>query len=258
MRTANIDASAGTVEELTRIIAQIRDAWPTTRIVVRGDSGFCREDIMSWCEETGVKYVFGLARNPRLLARIARQMRRSRSRCVITGEASRRYRDFRYRTLTSWSRTRRVVGKAEVLPGPRGLNPRFVVTNLERSDIGARALYEDLYCGRGDMENRIKEQQLELFADRTSTHGMPSNQLRVYFSVFAGILLGIIRRVGLKDTGMERAQCDTIRVRLLKVACRLEISVRRVSLSLSSVFPLQMLFAHAAAVLHHAVAARAP
>ncbi len=132
------------------------------------------------------------------------------------------------------------------------------ITNLERSDIGARALYEDLYCGRGDMENRIKEQQLELFADRTSTHGIPSNQLRVYFSVFAGILLGIIRRVGLKDTGMERAQCDTIRVRLLKVACRLEISVRRVSLSLSSVFPLQMLFAHAAAALHHAVAARAP
>ncbi len=185
MRPSNVDASEGALDELVRIVAQIREAWPDVRILARGDSGFCREALMAWCEDSGVDYVFGVARNARLVRKIARQMRRSRSRCVTTGRPSRRFRDFRHRTLTSWSRSRRVVGKAEMLPGLRGANPRFVVTSLSGREIGARALYEDLYRARGDMENRIKEQQLDLFADRTSTATMRANQLRLHFSAFA-------------------------------------------------------------------------
>ena len=255
LRSSNIDASSGSVTELTRIVGQIRASWPTTRILVRGDSGFCREEIMAWCEAHDVDYVFGLARTPRLVARIGRQMRRSHSRCVTTGRASRRFRDFRYRTLTSWSRSRRVVGKAEVLAGRRGRNPRFVVTSLKRQQIGARELYEDLYCARGDMENRIKEQQLDLFADRTSTATMRANQLRLYFSVFAGILLQIIRNVGLAGTKLARIQYGTIRVTLLKIACQIRLSVCRV---LSSIYPRQHLFAQVALALRRAAAARSP
>ena len=258
LRPSNIDASEGALDELVRIVAQIREAWPEVRILVRGDSGFCREAIMAWCEANAVDYVFGIARNARLVRKIARQMRRSRSRCVTTGRPSRRFRDFRHRTLTSWSRSRRVVGKAEVLPGLRGANPRFVVTSLSVREIGARALYEDLYCARGDMENRIKEQQLDLFADRTSTATMRANQLRLYFSAFAGILLQTVRSVGLAGTALSRAQYGTIRARLLKVACQLRLSVRRVRLSLSSVHPRQDLFGHVALALRRAAAARSP
>ncbi len=258
LRSSNIDASSGSVTELTRIVGQIRASWPTTRILVRGDSGFCREEIMAWCEANDVDYLFGLARTPRLVAQIGRQLRRSHSRCVTTGRASRRFRDFRYRTLTSWSRSRRVVGKAEVLAGRRGRNPRFVVTSLTRRQIGARELYEDLYCARGDMENRIKEQQLDLFADRTSTATMRANQLRLYFSVFAGILLQIIRDVGLAGTKLARAQYGTIRVTLLKIACQVRLSVRRVLFSLSSIYPRQHLFAQVALALRRAAAARSP
>ena len=159
---------------------------------------------MTWCEAHGVDFVFGLARNERLQRAIARQMRRSRSRCVASGEPSRRFRDFRYRTRASWSRSRRVVGKAEWLPGPRGANPRFVVTSLSQDRFTAQALYEELYCSRGDMENRIKEQQLDLFADRTSTGTMQANQLRLYFSAFAGVLVLIIRQFGLAGTALAR------------------------------------------------------
>ena len=181
LRPANVDPAAGTEEELAR--ERIRKRWPKTRIVVRGDGGFCRDDLMTWCEDNGVDYLFGLSRNARLTERIGRQLRKSRSRCVSTGAASRRFCDFRYRTRTSWSRTRRVV--AEWLPGPRGLNARFVVTSLGCKRAGARILYEKLYCARGEMENRIKEQQLDLFADRTSTATMRANQLRLDFATFA-------------------------------------------------------------------------
>ena len=226
---------------------------PKTRIVVRGDGGFCRDDLMTWCEDNGVDYLFGLSRNARLTERIGRQLRKSRSRCVSTGAASRRFCDFRYRTRTSWSRTRRVVAKAEWLPGPRGLNARFVVTSLGCKRAGARILYEKLYCARGEMENRIKEQQLDLFADRTSTATMRANQLRLDFATFASHLTAAIRRDGLAGTGEDRAQAGTIRTKLLKVAVCIRISVRRVLLSFSSVWPWKNLFARVLANLRAAV-----
>ena len=255
LRRADIDASAGSVGELSRVIAQMRRRWPHTRVIVRGDSGFCREELMAWCEAHGVDFVFGLARNARLQGAVARQMRRSRSRCVTSGAPSRRFRDFRYRTRDTWSRSRRVVGKAEWLPGERGANPRFVVTSLTRDRFAARALYEELYCARGDMENRIKEQQLDLFADRTSTTTMRANQLRLYFSAFAGILLLIIRRFGLAGTALASAQCGTIRTRLLKVAGTVKVTVRKIWVSLSSVYPWQELFARIVARLDAAARA---
>ena len=203
--------------------------------------------LMTWCEDNGVDYLFGLSRNARLTERIGRQLRKSRRRCVSTGAASRRFCDFRYRTRTSWNRTRRVVAKG--LPGPRGLNARFVVTSLGCKRAGARVLYEKLYCARGEMENRIKEQQLDLFADRTSTATMRANQLRLDFATFASHLTAAIRRVGLDGTGEGRAQAGTIRTKLLKVAVCIRISVRRVLLSFSSVWPWKDLFARVLANL---------
>ena len=252
LRPANADPAAGAVEELARIVERIRERWPETSIVVRGDGGFCRDDLMTWCEDNGVDYLFGLSRNARLTECVARQLRKSRRRCVSTGEASRRFRDFRYRTRTSWSRTRRVVAKAEWLPGCRGLNARFVVTSLGRKRAGAQVLYEELYCARGEMENRIKEQQLDLFADRTSTATMRANQLRLDFATFASHLAAAIRRIGLAGTGEDRAQAGTIRTKLLKIAVCIRISVRRVLLSFSSVWPWKDLFARVLANLRAA------
>ena len=255
LRTADSDAADGSVDELMRMVPQIRAAWPETRIILRGDSGFCRDEIMTWCEREGVDYVFGLAGNSRLHQKIGKALRKSRRRCVMTRGPSRRFRQFRYRTRTSWSRTRRVIGKAEWLPGPGGRNPRFVVTSLAR--FGPRTLYEQLYCGRGDMENRIKEQQLWLFADRTSTATLRANQLRLYFSAFAGNLLTTLRLFGLKGTDLSRARVDTIRSRLLKLAARVTVTVRRVRLFCASVFPLQAVFMQALANLR-ATPVRAP
>ena len=249
LRPADIDAAAGSVAELARIVAQIRRRWPGTRILVRGDAGFCRDDLMTWCEAAGLDYVFGLARNPRLQRWLAKALRKSRRRCAATGRASRRFRERRWRTRTSWSRARRVVGKAEWLPGLRGDNPRFVVTNLPADQAGAQALYEEVYCGRGEMENRIKEQQLWLFADRTSTATMRANQLRLTFATFAGVLITLLRRVGLAGTALARAQADTIRTRLLKIGARITISRRRIRIAFASVYPLQELFAHVLAAL---------
>lgn len=174
LRPSDIDASKGVIDELTRIVSQIRECWPDVKIIVRGDSGFCREEIMKWCEDNGIDYVFGLAKNERLKSKINKQMEHARRRYLRTGKASRALRSFYYRTLESWSKKRRVVGKAEYLS--KGENPRFVVTSLSREKVPTRELYEKLYCARGDMENRIKEQQLYLFADRTSTALMRSNQ----------------------------------------------------------------------------------
>jgi len=183
LRPSNIDASAGTVEELERIVRQIRASWPEVKILVRGDSGFCRDKLMSWCEVNGVDFVLGIAKNERLKASIADELATAEQLHEQTGRATRVFKDFRYRTLKSWSRERRMVGKAEHLA--QGPNPRFVVTSLTPEAFDARALYEDLYCARGDMENRIKEQQLGLFADRTSTATLRANQLRLYFSSIA-------------------------------------------------------------------------
>ena len=258
LRRADADAADGAVDELAPLVAQIRQRWPDTKILVRGDSGFCREEIMAWCERQGVDFVLGLARNARLQKRIDKALRKSRRRCAATGKASRRFRELRYRTLKSWSRRRRVVAKAEWLAGARGGNPRFVVTSLDRQTIAKQALYEELYCARGDMENRIKEQQLWLFADRTSAATMRANQLRLYFSAFAGILMTILRRAGLKGTALAAARFDTIRSRLIKLAGRIKVSVRRVRISFSSVYPLQHLFAQALTALRAAPVWGAP
>jgi len=208
---------------------------------VRGDSGFARDDLMTWCEENGVDFIFGLARNNRLVKKIVKQLKRAKKRFWKTGRASRCYRDFRYRTLKSWSRTRRVVGKAEQLS--KGENPRFVVTSLSKEQFAAQALYEDLYCARGDMENRIKEQQLGLFADRTSSTMFSANQLRLWFSSVAYVLLSELRRVGLKGTELARAQCSTIRTKLLKVGALVSLSVRRIWVRCASGYPHQRIFA---------------
>ncbi len=255
LRPANNDAAAGSVTELARIIGQIRQRWPDVRINIRGDSGFCREEIMGWCEANGVGYLLGLARNQRLEKRIAKALRKSRRRHVQTGLAARRFRELRYRTRESWSRTRRVVAKAEYLA--KGANPRFVVTNLDAKTVGAQALYEDLYCARGDMENRIKEQQLGLFADRTSTATLRANQLRLYLSSFAYVLMHGLRRLGLAGTRWAKAQCTTIRATLLKLAASVRISARKVWLSFASVYPHQDEFATVLANLRRG-SARAP
>ncbi len=237
VRPSRIDASAGAVEELERVVERIGERWPEVEITVRGDSGFCREELMGWCERHGLSYVFGIARNPRLQGMIEGEMEASRLACRESGEASRRYRDGRYRTIESWSCERRVVGKAEWLAGKRDYNPRFVVTDIPKDRIGARALYEDLYCARGDMDNRIKEQQLDLFADRTSCH-----TIRAYFSAFAGVVIQIIRTFGLKATTLARAQAGTIRTRLLKIAGSVRVTTRKIWVSLSSVYPWRELF----------------
>jgi hypothetical protein len=249
-RPSNLDASAGALEELERIVAQVRARWPEVEIWIRGDSGFARDAILAWCEANRVGYVLGLARNPRLQAERAAEMEQVREEQGERGGAVRRYKDFRYRTRETWSRERRVIGKAERLPGKD--NPRFVVTSLAIERVEARVLYEKLYCARGDMENRIKEQQLDLFADRTSTRTMRGNQLRLWLASLAYVLVNELRRVGLRGTQLARAQAGTIRTRLLKIAGVVTISVRRVSVALSSVHPLQGVFAQALRNLQHA------
>ena len=208
LRPADRDGAAGVVEELAGMVEQVRRRWPATRIIVRGDSGFCREALMSWCEAAGVEYVLGLAKNARLKGLIATPLQHAQARYEATGAPARVFKECRYRTRKSWSRARRVVGKAEHLS--KGANPRFVVTSLSPAEYDARALYEDLYCARGDMENRIKEQQLALFADRTSTRELRANQLRLYFSSFAYVLMQALRRLALPGTALAKAQCDTI------------------------------------------------
>jgi len=235
LRKADQDGAAGTVDELARMIERIRLSWPKTRIIVRGDGGFCRDDLMVWCEAHGVDYVLGVPKNSRLKAIIAEEMAQAKSQYEATEQAARVFRDFRYRTRKSWSCERRVIGKAEHLA--KGENPRFVVTTLSTEAWDARSLYEDLYCARGDMENRIKEQQLALFADRTSTHEMRSNQLRLYFSSFAYVLMQTLRRLGLNGTSMARAQCDTIRLQLFKIGAHIRLSVRRVRIAFSESYP---------------------
>jgi len=240
LRPSDIDASAGSVKELDRLVSAIRAAWPTVRIVIRGDSGFCREHIMRWCEEHDVDYVLGLAKNDRLKREIEVEMRQAEALFKQTGEPARVFKDFIYQTLESWSRPRRVVGKAEHLA--KGDNPRFVVTSLSVTDYPAQTLYEVEYCGRGDMENRIKEQQLYLFADRTSAATMRANQLRLWLSSVAYTLLLALRRLGLRNTVMAQARCDTIRLKLLKIGAQIRITVRKVWVSLTESCPYKFLF----------------
>ena len=247
LRSADADGAAGAVEELARIVGQLRQTWPSVQVIVRADSGFCREALMAWCEANAVDYVLGLAKNSRLLERITAEQEEAAELHRLTGEATRVFAEFGYRTRKSWSRTRRVVAKAEHLS--KGANPRFVVTSLAATDYSARVLYEKLYCARGEMENHIKEQQLALFADRTSAATMRANQLRLYFSSLAYCLLHALRRLALAGTALANAQCDTIRLRLLKLGARVRVSVRKVWVSLSQSYPHAQLFEHAWRVL---------
>src|SRR5512134_1051099 len=241
LRCSDIDASAGAVEEVARIIARIRERWPRVRILLRADSGFAREALMAWCETHRVDYVLGLARNRWLVEALSLDMAWAEEEHEKTGKPVRRFKDFRYATRDSWSRRRRVSGKAEHLA--KGANPRFIVTSLKRKDIDAQTLYERVYCARGEMENRIKEQQLDLFADRTSTATMAANQLRLWFSSFAYMLIAALRRLGLQHTEFETATCGTIRLKLLKIGARVTVSVRRIKIAMASACPYQRAFA---------------
>ena len=240
LRRSNIDASAGAVDELQRIVTQIRAAWPRVRILIRADSGFAREEIMAWCEAHAVDYVLGLAKNARLKRALSKELQQAKREHKRTGEPARVFKDFTYKTRRSWSCRRRVVGKGEHLAA--GPNPRFVVTSIPKQDTDARALYEDLYCARGDMENRIKEQQLDLFSDRTSTATMRANQIRLWFSSVAYVLLQALRRLGLQGTALARAQCHTIRLKLLKIGARVRVTVRKIWVSLASGSPYAAIF----------------
>lgn len=241
-RASNQDASAGCREEVERMVKQIRQRWPKLRIILRADSGFCRDELMAWCEQNRVDYVLGLARNSRLQRKTAPAMREAKQQHQRTGKAARVFVEFTYRTRKSWSRSRRVVAKAEYLE--KGENPRFLVTSLPAESWEAAALYEKTYCARGDMENRIKE-QLRLFADRMSTESLRANQLRLYFSSLAYVLIHALRRLALAGTEWAQAQVHTIRLRLLKIAAEVQLSVRRISVSFSQAYPWKNIFAAA-------------
>ena len=247
LRRANIDAAAGAVDEIARLVGHIRRRWPHVGICLRADSGFAREELMAWCEANGVDYLFGLARNARLLAAIEAELEEAKGEHRHTGQPARRFADFRYATRNSWSRERRVIGKAEQLD--KGANPRFVVTSLSAEAVDARTVYEQLYCARGEMENRIKECQLDLFADRTSTATMAANQLRLWFSSFAYVLLTAVRRLALAGTELASASCGSIRLKLLKLGARVTVSVRRIKIAIASACPQQATFALAHARL---------
>ena len=249
LRRSNIDGAAGATEEVARIVAQIRWRWPRVRILLRGDSGFTREALMAWCEANRVDFLFGLARNERLEEAIKAELMTAALQSIRTGRPARCFKDFTWSTLDSWSHSRRVVGKAEVTGGTA--NPRFVVTSLKAAEIGGRYLYEKVYCARGEMENRIKECQLDLFADRTSTATMRANQLRLWFASMAYVLLCAVRRIGLAHTQFAQATCGTIRLKLLKVGALVRVSIRRIKVAMASACPYQNEFALAATRLRN-------
>jgi hypothetical protein len=240
LRPSNIDTSTGALKHLERIIGRLRQVWPGVQIVLRGDSGFCREHLMRWCEAHGVDYLFGMAKNRRLLRILGGEMQQAKERFAQTQQPARIFKDFTYRTHQSWSRPRRVVGKAEYLA--QGANPRFVVTSLTAAAYPDRVLYEQEYCGRGDMENRIKEQQLFLFAYRTSCATMRANQVRLLLSAAAYIVLRAVRQFGLTGTELAAAQCDTLRLKLLKIGAVIRFTARRVWVALSEGYPFRDLF----------------
>jgi hypothetical protein len=248
LRPANIDGSAGSVEELERIVGQVRARWPTVRIILRADSGFCREGLMSWCEERGIHYVFGLARNARLQRAIGAELQEALRQAKETGHSARLFKELTYCTRKTWSRSRRVVAKAEATA--KGENPRFIVTSLSIAEYAAQALYEEFYCARGEMENRIKECQLDMFADRLSANMFRVNQLRLWFASLAYVLMETLRRLGLGATQLARATVGSIRLKMLKIGALISISVRRVKLALSSGFPYKSEFQAAYTALH--------
>ena len=255
LRRADLDAAAGAVEEVARVVARIRARWPRTRILLRADSGFARDDLMAWCEANGVDFLFGLAQNERLIAEIKTDLELVAAKSQRTGRPERRFKSFMWMTRRTWSRSRRVVAKAEWTKGEA--NPRFVVTSLRRDECKAKHLYEKVYCARGDMENRIKECQLDLYADRTSAATMRANQLRLWFHSMAYVLLCALRRIGLHDTEFAQASCGTIRLKLLKIGALVRISVRRIKIAMASACPAAQDWGRAAIRLALAALARA-
>jgi hypothetical protein len=247
LRRSDIDGSAGAAEEVQRLVGRIRARWPRVRILLRAGSGFAREALMAWCEANRVDFVFGLARDPRLVEEIAIDLAWAEDDAARTGQSARRYKDFRWSTLDSWSRRRRVIGEAECTRGEA--NPRFVVTSLRRGEIDARVLSERVYCARGDMENRVKECQLDLFAGRASAATMRANQLRLWFASMAYVLLCASRRIGLAHTQFAEATCGTLRLALLRIGAQVRRSVRRIKLAMASAHPHQSEFASAHARL---------
>ena len=255
LRRADKDAAAGVIEEVGRVVARIRACWPRTRILLRADSGFARDDLMAWCEANDVNFVFGLQQNPRLVGAIQHELARAEARSRRTGQPERCFKSFMWTTRKSWSRRRRVVAKAEWTKD--AANPRFVVTSLPRHAAAARHLYEKVYCARGEMENRIKECQLDLYADRTSAATMRANQLRLWFHSMAYVLVCALRRIGLQDTALAQATCGTIRLKLLKIGALVRISVRRIKVAMASACPAALDWKRAALRLEIAALARA-
>jgi Transposase DDE domain group 1 len=255
LRRADLDAAAGAVEEVARLVARIRARWPRTRILLRADSGFARDDLMAWCEANDVDFLFGLAQNERLIAEIKSELDLVAAKSRRTGRPERRFKTFMWMTRRTWSRKRRVVAKAECTQGEA--NPRFVVTSLRRDECQAKHLYEKVYCARGDMENRIKECQLDLYADRTSAATMRANQLRLWFHSMAYVLLCALRRIGLHDSEFAQATCGTIRLKLLKIGALVRISVRRIKIAMASACPAAQDWGRAAIRLALAALARA-
>jgi hypothetical protein len=255
LRRADIDASAGVVEEVARLVARIRARWPKTHIVLRADADFARDALMVWCEDNDVEFVLGVGKNERLLAEIAPELERAAA-ASARGRPRRYFKSFMWRTRRTWSRKRRVVAKVEWSNGQA--NPRFVVTSLTRRQCRAKDLYEKVYSARGDMENRIKECQLDLFADRTSAATMRANQLRLWFYSMAYVLLCALRRIGLHDTDFANATCGTIRLKLLKIGALVRISVRRIRIAMASACPSAQIWGLAARRLSLAALARAP
>jgi hypothetical protein len=251
LRPSNIDAAAGSIAEVERIVSQIRKRWGKVRIVLRADSGFAREDLMAWCEENEVRYLLGLAKNARLKAALAEELSQAEKESKETGKPARRFKDFIWRTRKSWSKERRVIGKAEWTQGEE--NPRFIVTSLSQDDGDARKLYEDIYCARGEMENRIKECQLDLFADRTSAATMQANQLRLWFASMAYVLVESLRRLALKATEFADATCGTIRRKLFKIGALVTKSIRRIRFAMASGCPYKTVFAAAHGALRAAI-----
>jgi hypothetical protein len=254
LRRASVDAADGAVETVARIVAQIRRRWPHVRILVRADSGFARDDLMAWCEDNDVHFLLGLARNERLVAMVADELARAEAKSRRTGKPARYFKEFRWLTRESWSRERRVIAKAEFTKDEA--NPRFVVTSLTRAQCKPKYLYEKVYCARGEMENRIKECQLDLYADRTSTATMRANQLRLWFASMAYVLLCALRRIGLPHTRFDKASCGTIRLKLLKIGALVSISVRRIKVAMASGCPATAVWGVAAHRLNAAASAR--
>src|ERR1700734_3529239 len=254
LRPANIDGAAGSIEEVARVVAHIRRRWLRVHIVLRADSGFAREDLMAWCEANGVDFVLGLAQNKRLIAEIETELALVAARSLRTGKMERRFKSFMWMTRRTWSHKRRIVAKAEWTQGQA--NPRFVVTSLARNPCKARYLYGKLYCARGEMENRIKECQLDLYADRTSTATMRANQLRLWFASMAYVLMCALRRIGLQHTRFDNASCGTLRLKLLKIGALVSVSVRRIKIAMASGCPAAAVWGDAARRLNAVADAR--